>query len=455
MLISTIRDLNAATDASERGTPLDAQRTEMFAKNIMAIALRDDSGGTRRTMAKAINFLEPTDLPGFYGLALAIVKNLIEKAGSLPNAEFVDQALLEEISADQCPNDEYQELKRYCQKMNHAEFYIVWQELDEFLKERAWKRFVLGAMESLKAKDYDQIRRDYELATSCLVPNRQVFDVYKTPELAFEGKDTEHLQIALPSLQSLLNEGGPCRREVIQYLGRTGVGKSTIMANDAVHSAKNGQKTLVIGFENNVAKTWQKFYGILTGIETRELEANRHKLEFYCQQEIIDGMHSCLKANRWDSKSASADDVREAIRELKTQGWNADVVILDYLELMVPCQSSDRDQPEYLRQKAIAEDLKRLAQEEDVLVITAVQSNREGAKRGADLDLHMIGESYAKAHSTDYIVALNQTPEEQFAAQPELRVSIIKNRNGEGGRTIKCYVNYQTQRIAESPDQLM
>src|SRR5262249_26711931 len=89
-------------------------------------------------------------------------------------------------------------------------------------------------------------------------PYQPLIDVFKNPGLAFPEREDNLLTLALPTLLTWLNDGGPCRGEALQYFGRTNVGKSTLMANDAVASAKQGQKTVFISFENSVELTWKK-----------------------------------------------------------------------------------------------------------------------------------------------------------------------------------------------------
>jgi hypothetical protein len=126
------------------------------------------------------------------------------------------------------------------------------------------------------------------------------------------------------------------------------------------------------------------------------------------------------------------------------------VVAVDYLELMVPAGEYDRNQPEYLRQQIISDDLKKLAVEANVLVITATQANREGTKRGAKLEMHMVGGSYGKVQGIDYLVAIDQEPEEKLAEPARQWVSILKNRNGPDGEPIDCVISYDNQRVTQA-----
>jgi hypothetical protein len=281
-------------------------------------------------------------------------------------------------------------------------------------------------------------------------PHQSLIDVFRHPELAFPDQNIQHLTLALPRLMEWLNDGGPGRGEVLVYLGRTGVGKSILMANDAVASARAGQKTMVISLENSVEHTWQKFGSILTGIPLKQLAAERARVEKAFARELGGYQDGNLWANKWPAKTCTAADVLEAIRERAHEGWVADMVILDYLELMVPAGEYDRNQPEYLRQQIIAEDLKKLADEANVLVITATQANREGARRGAKLEMTMLGGSYGKAQPVDYVVAIDQEPEEKMADPPRQWVSILKNRNGPDGEAIDCVVTYDNQRVIQA-----
>ena len=105
---------------------------------------------------------------------------------------------------------------------------------------------------------------------------------------------------------------------------------------------------------------------------------------------------------------------------------------------------------DYIRQKRVSTELRGLASNEDVLLFTATQTNRELGKKGKGdtdggggvIDVNRVAESYGKMMPSDYVVSLNQSPDEY--KEGRLRFYIAKNRNGPKFKTISAKVNYET-----------
>jgi replicative DNA helicase len=134
----------------------------------------------------------------------------------------------------------------------------------------------------------------------------------------------------------------------------------------------------------------------------------------------------------------------------RAHNWVPDVLVLDYLELMVSRSTFD-NREEYDRQKKVAVQLRELAVNENLIVFTATQTNRDGlgGKEGSDggevIGMNKVAESYGKMMSADYVVSLNQGEEEKPLGRYRLYIS--KNRNGpaqNGAILVRVRVNYDT-----------
>lgn len=136
------------------------------------------------------------------------------------------------------------------------------------------------------------------------------------------------------------------------------------------------------------------------------------------------------------------DDLR------KTRSWVPDVVVVDYLELMVSRRQSDNKE-DYVKQKACSTQLRGLAQNENVTVYTATQTNRSGNDADKMLDVTKISESYGKAMPMDYLVSINQTEDEYNEVPARAHIYVAKNRNGPKFISFEVKINYETMRIEE------
>jgi len=119
-------------------------------------------------------------------------------------------------------------------------------------------------------------------------------------------------------------------------------------------------------------------------------------------------------------------------------------LIVDYLELLRSVRDIDA---EYQAQQRIAEELRGLAMEYNLLVWTATQTNRQGAKVNVITDAEL-GDSYGKIRTCDFSMSLNQTTEE--FDNGEMRGYIMKSRNGRARWMCPMKVDYSTLRISQN-----
>ena len=145
----------------------------------------------------------------------------------------------------------------------------------------------------------------------------------------------------------------------------------------------------------------------------------------------------------------SVDHIYALIDNLKRkEGWKPDVVIIDYLDLMVS-RNAPYNSDDYTRQKHVATELRGLAKNENVLVFTATQTNRSGGEGGQPIDLSKTAESYGKQFALDYVISLNQSLEDKLERPPRIRFYVAKNRNGPKNEMITCEINYDTMVVKE------
>jgi replicative DNA helicase len=155
----------------------------------------------------------------------------------------------------------------------------------------------------------------------------------------------------------------------------------------------------------------------------------------------------------------SIDDIYGIIENnKKLHGWVPKVVVLDYLELMLSRHGHNNDRGDYARQQNVAMEMRGLANNENVLVYTATQTNRGAISENQQehIDVNKIAESFGKAMPVDYVVSLNQTQDEyKRGFEPDkktpsvIRLWIAKNRNGPKFVSITTNVFYGRMTISE------
>ncbi len=345
------------------------------------------------------------------------------------------------------------------------------------------------AIDAFTNKRYDELMKIVEKAQSITMTKYNGIWLHDSLDLLFHKKSIESLTSGFSHIDQWLHGGGPAKKEVLVWAAKTGGGKSIVMVNSGVACAKMGKKVLHITLETAAVDILRRYVGVVTQLKmesiTHVAEAKSRSEESGSEipREICDlekslrdrvqsfksssGEGSVL-VHEFEADAISINDIKQYIDHLKkTIGWVPDVIIIDYMELMVPRNAGrgDQENKEYLRQKKLATEVRALAQSEDVLVITATQGNRQSVattddkKKGqptesANMGLGKLSNSYDKAMPMDYIISVNQEPGEKRGVggdseMGKFRFYIEKNRHGPDGKWIHALVYYPTMTVKQ------
>ena len=147
------------------------------------------------------------------------------------------------------------------------------------------------------------------------------------------------------------------------------------------------------------------------------------------------------------SGSTSVHGIRALLSILRNhERFEPDLILLDYIGLL---NLSDRGMAKYDAMEQIVADLRGIAQENNCVVWTATQTNRQGRNVRLITDSEL-GDSYGQVRPVDLAVSLNQTREEY--ENGEMRLYAMKVRNGRAFFTVPLSINYSTLRIEEGED---
>ena len=187
----------------------------------------------------------------------------------------------------------------------------------------------------------------------------------------------------------------------------------------------------------------QRMDSIFTRIRQSDLKTSVDKIK-----ERMDKLASltemgCLKIKEFPTKRATVNNLRAYINQMYSyHDIKFDVVIIDYLELL----ATDGSMPEYQAQERIAQELRGLAIENECLVWTATQTNREGRKVNIITDAEL-ADSYGKTRVCDLVFSINQN--EQEFDEGKARVYVIKSRNGRARFMFNVGIDYNTLVVQE------
>lgn len=178
---------------------------------------------------------------------------------------------------------------------------------------------------------------------------------------------------------SILDEatGGHGKGELWVVLGGYKSGKTAILLNMAYNAWMSGKNVVYISAEVHKNVIERRLDGISTNMQISALK--RGSLSPEDETYYKDKLASMKEEKRGkfyivDIPGISTDEIRAKIQELKMQ-FPIDLVVVDYISII---QLPWKEQSNWERVGAVAWELRKIASEEEVPVLTAQQKNREG-----------------------------------------------------------------------------
>jgi len=379
-----------------------------------------------------------------------VITNYFDKYNILPN----DPIILEEIKKTLKGNDnisDYEDELAYINKIitapENKDYYL--DLVEKFARQEAMKRAIASSIVEIKVGNFDNVEN---LIRQALLISRNInightyFDQANNRwKKLFNDAEKDKFKTLFPSLDSCL-DGGLNRKELALYAGLLGSGKSIFLINTAVQLMTDGRKVLYISLEMSEEKIAQRVDSIMTMIPQAKLKDNILEVEKRLKLFKDTFPNGELIIKEYPTVRANVNNIRALLSQLYTHtGFKPDVIIVDYLELLRPTNEGDA---EYLAQERIAQELRGLAVEYNLLVWSATQVNRQGTKVNIITDAEL-ADSYGKARTPDLMLSLNQKTDE--LAQGKMRTYVLKNRNGKHGWIIPTSINYETLIVKELP----
>lgn len=243
---------------------------------------------------------------------------------------------------------------------------------------------------------------------------------------AFYHKKESRIPFDLDYLNKI-TKGGLPNKTLNVVLAGTGVGKSLFMCHCAAANLLQGKNVLYITMEMAEERIAERIDANLLNVALDELtilpkDAYQKKIERVKEKTL-----GRLIIKEYPTASAGSANFRHLLNELKLKKkFVPSIVYIDYLNI---CASSRIRQSatvnSYTYVKAIAEELRGLAVEFNVPIVSATQTTRSGYTN-SDIGLEDTSESFGLPATVDLMFALISTEELQDLNQ--IMVKQLKNR---------------------------
>lgn len=228
-------------------------------------------------------------------------------------------------------------------------------------------------------------------------------------------------------LLNKITKGGLSRKTLNIILAGTGVGKSLFMCHLSAASLLEGKNVLYITMEMAEERIAERIDANLMNVTMDELKVLSRDIFENKVAKIAAKTQGKLIVKEYPTAQAHAGHFRSLLEELKLKrNFIPDIIMIDYLNI---CGSqrvrSSFNVNSYTLVKSIAEELRGLAVEYNVPVVSATQTTRSGFT-STDLGLEDTSESFGLPATADFMIALIST--EELEELNQIMVKQLKNR---------------------------
>jgi replicative DNA helicase len=223
-----------------------------------------------------------------------------------------------------------------------------------------------------------------------------------------------------------ITKNGFPKKTLNVYLAGTGVGKSLVMCHNAASNLLDGLNVLYITMEMAEEEIAKRIDCNLLDIPISEIDLIPKEMYLNKMNRLRKKAIGKLIIKEYPTASVGSTHFRHLINELKLKkNFQPDIVYIDYLNICVSSRLKGGNHNSYTVVKAIAEELRGLAVEFEVPIVSATQTTRSGYSN-SDVGLTDTSESFGLPATADFMAAIITSDELQDLNQ--LMIKQLKNR---------------------------
>ena len=377
-------------------------------------------------------FLEHTDK-----LLYEQVDLFINKYNNLPTKE----ALVIELDGTSLKDEEFEnvtELLTYLEGQNDEKSDIQWllETTEKFCQDKAIYNAVVSSIKILDEPEKSKSDKGAipELLTDALSVS---FDPHVGHDYLLDSDDRytyyHRIEKKIPFDLEYFNkitQGGLSSKTLNIVMAGTGVGKSLFMCHFAANCLSQGYNVLYITLEMAEERIAERIDANLLNIRLDDLVDLTKSMYDKKMEDLRSKFSGRLIIKEYPTAAASTNHFRALLNELNLKrNFKPNIIFVDYINI---CSSARIRPGQYVNSysyvKSIAEELRGLAVEFDVPILSATQTNRQGFQN-TDVGLEDTSESFGLPATADFMFAIISNDKLEGVGQ--ILVKQLKNRYGD------------------------
>jgi KaiC/GvpD/RAD55 family RecA-like ATPase len=330
----------------------------------------------------------------------------------------------------------------------HIEWFL--EEFESFTKRQELERAILKSADLLDKGEFGPVEKLIKDAVQISLQRDMGTDYFADPKARINKYFNAGGQVSTgwPQMDKLLY-GGFSRGELNIFAGGSGSGKSLVMMNIALNWLSQGLSGVYVSLELSEELTSLRTDAMLTMMSTKDIRKDISTTELKVKM-------AAKKSGQYRVKGLPAqsnvNDIRSYLKEVQIQtGIKVDFVMIDYLDLVMPVSVKVNPNDQFIKDKYVSEELRNLAKELGILMVTASQLNRSAVEE-IEFDHSHIAGGISKINTADNVFGIFTS--RSMRERGKYQIQCMKSRSSTGvGQKIDLEYNIETMRITdEDPD---
>jgi len=378
--------------------------------------------------ASIVDVIEPKYFDNqYFKLVMQIIKEYYIKYEHTPSYNTLEQLVKSEVSSPMAQKMVLDMVEQVKEAPDGGESFVQEKSL-KFCKQQELQKVMVKAQKIIDKGDFESYDHLEEMVREALQVGEidaGTADVFANLDDVLEEDFRHPIPMGIDGIDNLL-KGGMAKGELGVILAPTGVGKSTLLTKISNHAFNLGYNVLQIFFEDNPKIIQRKHITLWTEIAPDLLSLHKDKV-MKKVQDIKENAPNKLILKKLPSDTLTMSQIKNQIRKMIAEGNKLDMVVLDYIDCVVPDKNLG---DEWKSEGSVMRGFEAMCHELDLVGWTATQDNRSSISSEV-VTTDQMGGSIKKAQVGHVIISVAKSLQ-----QKEMNlatIAITKSRIGKDG----------------------
>jgi len=379
---------------------------------------------------RVVPYLKKDYFDGEHKIVFDLITDFVRDHNKLPTSRVLEIEIEKVSAPDETLTRSYDLIQEIAVKSDIDTEYLI-RESEKWCRDKAIYGAIMNSIQIIDGKNQEvtegAIPEILQEALGVSFDQAIGHDYINDADSRYEFYNNEEEKIPFDlDIFNKMTKGGLPNKTLNIALAGTGVGKSLFMCHMSSSALSEGKNVLYITMEMAEERIAERIDANLMDLPIQQLTELPKNVFDEKIKKIAKGSIGKLIVKQYPTGAAHVGHFRALLNELKLKkNFVPDMIFVDYLNICASSRVKNTAANSYTIIKSIAEELRGLAVEFDVPIMSATQTTRSGYSN-TDVGLEDTSESFGLPATADLMFALIST--EELEELNQIMVKQLKNR---------------------------